>query len=154
MAKFLVLCLILTDAFLLLSVADDSVAANSPASSPPNNGVSEGPSSRKIGKIWVESTRRHNDGGFEAHKQESAAASGGEDEKQQRRHRGFNKSIYGGGVILGGLATTFLSKRVPPPPAAKMVAVFCYIRATGRKNASDDSPVSSPSASPRVTDSV
>nr|GLL26893.1 hypothetical protein CICLE_v10013493mg [Ipomoea trifida] len=142
MAKFLVLCLILTDTFLLLSVADDSVAANSPASSPPNNGVSEGPSSRKIGKIWVESTRRHNDGGFEAHKQESAAASGGEDEKQQRRHRGFNKSIYGGGVILGGLATTFL------------VAVFCYIRATGRKNASDDSPVSSPSASPRVTDSV
>ncbi|XP_031095026.1 uncharacterized protein LOC115999310 [Ipomoea triloba] len=141
MAKFLVLCLILTDAFLLLSVADDdSVAANSPASSPSNvNGVSEGPSSRKIGKIWVESTRRHNDGGgFEAQKQESA----GEDEKQQRRHRGFNKSIYGGGVILGGLATTFL------------VAVFCYIRATGRKNASDDSPVSSPSASPRVTDSV
>lgn len=125
-------------------MADDHVAANPPAPSPSsNNGVSEGPSSRKIGRIWVESTREHNDR-FVANKQESASGEhvqAGEDAKQQPRHRGFNKSIYGGGVILGGLATTFL------------VAVFCYIRATGRKNASD-SPSSSPTASPRITDSV
>lgn len=38
-------------------------------------------------------------------------------------HHSADKSIAGGGVILGGLATTFL------------VAVFCYIRATGRHKA-------------------
>ncbi|GMI96532.1 hypothetical protein like AT3G09280 [Hibiscus trionum] len=38
----------------------------------------------------------------------------------QKPHRSTDKSIAGGGVILGGLATTFL------------VAVFCYIKATGR----------------------
>ncbi|KAL7133879.1 hypothetical protein ABFS83_12G169800 [Erythranthe nasuta] len=43
-------------------------------------------------------------------------------------HHGVDKSIAGGGVILGGLATTFL------------VAVFCYIRATRRKNAEPASP--------------
>ncbi|KAK4432334.1 hypothetical protein Salat_0995500 [Sesamum alatum] len=36
-------------------------------------------------------------------------------------HRSIDKSVAGGGVILGGLATTFL------------VAIFCYIRATGRR---------------------
>ncbi|CAN1770133.1 hypothetical protein LINPERHAP1_LOCUS11515 [Linum perenne] len=35
-------------------------------------------------------------------------------------HHSVDKSVAGGGVILGGLATTFL------------VAIFCYIRATGR----------------------
>ncbi|XP_007026874.2 PREDICTED: uncharacterized protein LOC18597662 [Theobroma cacao] len=38
----------------------------------------------------------------------------------QKHHRSVDKSVAGGGVILGGLATTFL------------VAVICYIRATGR----------------------
>ena len=38
----------------------------------------------------------------------------------QKHHHSMDKSVAGGGVILGGLATTFL------------VAVFCYIRATGR----------------------
>ncbi|KAK7828367.1 hypothetical protein CFP56_030340 [Quercus suber] len=38
----------------------------------------------------------------------------------RKQHHSVDKSIAGGGVILGGLATTFL------------VAVFCYIRATGR----------------------
>ncbi|XVF08183.1 hypothetical protein REPUB_Repub06bG0204100 [Reevesia pubescens] len=38
----------------------------------------------------------------------------------QNHHHSTDKSVAGGGVILGGLATTFL------------VAVFCYIRATGR----------------------
>ncbi|GMH10182.1 hypothetical protein Nepgr_012023 [Nepenthes gracilis] len=41
--------------------------------------------------------------------------------KKERRQ--FDKSVTGGVVILGGLASTFL------------VAVFCYIRATGRKHA-------------------
>ena len=40
----------------------------------------------------------------------------------KKHHRPFDKSVAGGGVILGGLATTFF------------IAVFCYIRATGRKN--------------------
>lgn len=39
---------------------------------------------------------------------------------EKRHHSSMDKSVAGGGVILGGLATTFL------------VAVFCYIRATGR----------------------
>ncbi|KAG8647694.1 uncharacterized protein LOC110621919 [Manihot esculenta] len=41
----------------------------------------------------------------------------------ERHHHSFDKSVAGGGVILGGLATTFL------------VAVFCYIKATGRHKA-------------------
>ncbi|KAK8600246.1 hypothetical protein V6N13_059937 [Hibiscus sabdariffa] len=38
----------------------------------------------------------------------------------QNHHQSMDKSIAGGSVILGGLATTFL------------LAVFCYIKATGR----------------------
>ncbi|KDP24536.1 hypothetical protein JCGZ_25100 [Jatropha curcas] len=38
----------------------------------------------------------------------------------KKRHHAVDKSVAGGGLILGGLATSFL------------VAVFCYIRATGR----------------------
>lgn len=38
----------------------------------------------------------------------------------KQHHSSVDKSVAGGGVILGGLAMTFL------------VAVFCYIRATGR----------------------
>ncbi|KAL2554547.1 hypothetical protein Fot_08166 [Forsythia ovata] len=45
------------------------------------------------------------------------------------RHHSIDKSVAGGGVILGGLATAFL------------VSVFCYIRATGRKNAEPGSPI-------------
>ncbi|EYU26618.1 hypothetical protein MIMGU_mgv1a022771mg, partial [Erythranthe guttata] len=56
-------------------------------------------------------------------------------------HHGVDKSIAGGGVILGGLATTFL------------VTVFCYIRATGRKNAEPASPTYSSDASKNVTSS-
>ncbi|KAJ8753765.1 hypothetical protein K2173_000019 [Erythroxylum novogranatense] len=44
-----------------------------------------------------------------------------------KRHHHTDKSVAGGGVILGGLATTFL------------VAVFCYIKATGRRKADTDS---------------
>ncbi|KAL7092590.1 hypothetical protein ACP275_12G172900 [Erythranthe tilingii] len=58
-----------------------------------------------------------------------------------RNHHGVDKSIAGGGVILGGLATTFL------------VAVFCYIRATGRKYAEPASPTYSSDASKNVTSS-
>ncbi|XVE76455.1 hypothetical protein DITRI_Ditri12bG0174200 [Diplodiscus trichospermus] len=45
---------------------------------------------------------------------------GGQEIHLLKHHHSTDKSIAGGGVILGGLATTFL------------VAVFCYIRATGR----------------------
>ncbi|XP_010256759.1 PREDICTED: uncharacterized protein LOC104597066 [Nelumbo nucifera] len=38
------------------------------------------------------------------------------------RHHSSGKSVAGGGVILGGLATTFF------------VSIFCYIRATRRRN--------------------
>ncbi|KAF5953711.1 hypothetical protein HYC85_006567 [Camellia sinensis] len=47
---------------------------------------------------------------------------------KKRRHS-TDKSVAGGGVILGGLATTF------------MVAIFCYIRATGKKNDADTNGV-------------
>ncbi|CAI9766245.1 unnamed protein product [Fraxinus pennsylvanica] len=52
-----------------------------------------------------------------------------EEIKISHRHHSFDKSVAGGGVILGGLATAFL------------VAVFCYIRVTGRKNADPGSPI-------------
>ncbi|GMI96531.1 hypothetical protein like AT3G09280 [Hibiscus trionum] len=45
----------------------------------------------------------------------------------QKPHHSTDKSIAGGGVILGGLATTFL------------VAVFCYIKATGRHKSDSES---------------
>ncbi|GAB4856811.1 hypothetical protein Ancab_014729 [Ancistrocladus abbreviatus] len=44
----------------------------------------------------------------------------------KRGPRPLDRSIAGGGVIVGGLATTFL------------VAVFCYLRATRRKQAQQD----------------
>ncbi|KAL1193856.1 hypothetical protein V5N11_031982 [Cardamine amara subsp. amara] len=40
--------------------------------------------------------------------------------ERDHHHSTVERSVAGGGVILGGLATTFL------------VAVFCYIRATGK----------------------
>ncbi|XP_011013085.1 PREDICTED: uncharacterized protein LOC105117206 [Populus euphratica] len=46
-----------------------------------------------------------------------------EDIHLPNHHHSVDKSIAGGGVILGGLAAVFL------------VAVFCYIRATGRHKA-------------------
>ena len=53
-------------------------------------------------------------------------------------HHSVDKSVAGGGVILGGLATAFL------------VAVFCYIRATGR---SKNENISSVPSSPTTTSS-
>ncbi|PIN02256.1 hypothetical protein CDL12_25231 [Handroanthus impetiginosus] len=53
---------------------------------------------------------------------------GGAQEQEQvikikhHHHRSIDKSVAGGGVILGGLVTLFL------------VALFCYIRATRRKD--------------------
>ncbi|GMN67526.1 hypothetical protein TIFTF001_036584 [Ficus carica] len=53
-----------------------------------------------------------------------------------KKHHSVDKSVAGGGVILGGLATTFL------------VAVFCYIRATGRHKNEFSSTTSSIAGSP------
>ncbi|OVA15557.1 hypothetical protein BVC80_9033g25 [Macleaya cordata] len=85
----------------------------------------------------VEATPATEEHGNEAtssnHDQAAAAAAAGEEVDAEapsgsrklgkHHHRHSNdKSVAGGGVILGGLATTFL------------VSIFCYIRATRRKN--------------------
>lgn len=59
---------------------------------------------------------------FEPKDEENRIVEGEKVLVKKKQHHSMDKSIAGGGVILGGLATTFL------------VAVFCYIRATGRKN--------------------
>ncbi|PIN06110.1 hypothetical protein CDL12_21339 [Handroanthus impetiginosus] len=69
----------------------------------------------------------------EAASAEESTGAGAQEEvmKTNHHHRSIDKSVAGGGVILGGLAAVFLA------------AVFCYIRATGRKAAEPGSPTSS-----------
>lgn len=58
--------------------------------------------------------------------------------KHDRHHSSVDKSVAGGGVILGGLAATLL------------VAIGCYIRATGRKQVEPTSPSPSSPISSKV----
>ncbi|KAJ0089402.1 hypothetical protein Patl1_31771 [Pistacia atlantica] len=111
--------------------------SNPPAQSPSS---SQTPSIRKLGKHQSEA-------GFSpSEAPEAAKESGNSSDKKasnesnkeenlrvegqkihlKNNHHSVDKSVAGGGVILGGLATTFL------------VAVFCYIRATGRHKADNN----------------
>ncbi|GFY83687.1 hypothetical protein Acr_03g0004610 [Actinidia rufa] len=141
MAQFLVLFLILADAFVLLATASVPVGTIvNPNTLSPSKTPSPSPSPiRKLGKHHVqgvnsavapclspsEAPETEN-----LHTQEELSASDQEIgilHSQQvlikKHHHSIDKSVAGGGIILGGLAATFL------------VAVFRYIRATGRKNA-------------------
>ncbi|CAK9170561.1 unnamed protein product [Ilex paraguariensis] len=147
---FLLLCLILADAFVILATANETVHAmvepdmayssNPPVPSPSSTGklvTAEAPVIRKLGKhqqrIVKPFAAAPNLSPSEAPQSEEnlqsaneVSSSGGQEiQLKKLQHHPIDKSIAGGGVILGGLAATFL------------VAVFRYIRATGtgRKNA-------------------
>ncbi|KAL8036671.1 hypothetical protein ABFX02_12G173500 [Erythranthe guttata] len=99
--------------------------------------------SRKLGNNFITTLKKLSTAEAPQAVEESgpSAAAAQEEQMLKINHHGVDKSIAGGGVILGGLATTFL------------VAVFCYIRATGRKNAEPASPTYSSDASKNVTSS-
>ncbi|KAG6697492.1 hypothetical protein I3842_09G202800 [Carya illinoinensis] len=156
MAQFILLFLILADAFVFLSMASERAqtmvqtnaapSSNTPASSPSNKGGdsynAEAPMIRKLGKHQPEVAKSYTAPGLSPSEKmqslEAASSSiqtapigtkseeNGSVQRQEillrkhSQHHSVDKSVAGGGVILGGLATTFL------------VAVFCYIRATGR----------------------
>lgn len=156
MARFLVLCLILVDALLIVAEANNvasSVNPQSPASSPSSMNLIEQEAphaqSRKLGKHRNKAIRSsaapglspseapqiqtkvnmHYPEATSSLSQESATTQLQDIHVTKQHHHSFDKSVAGGGVILGGLGTTFL------------VAVACYIRATRRKNAELASPV-------------
>lgn len=159
MAQFLLLCLILTEAFFVLALAsektqtmvqpNESPTLNPPALSPFNGENlynAEAPRTRKLGHhpkmlkygehvissspseapqtvekmhSTEESSSSIQTSPIDANNQENVSDQG-QGILPRKQHHSVDKSIAGGGVILGGLASTFL------------VAVFCYIRATGR----------------------
>lgn len=144
MPRFLILCFILSSEYLLLTMAHNvPVYANPPAS----DGIAQTPmTARKLGKhrhTILKSVAAPSLSPSEPQKTKEnlpfsreISSSGQENETSQveeikigHHHHSFDKSVAGGGVILGGLATAFL------------VAVVCYIRATGRKNAEPGSPI-------------
>lgn len=112
MARFLLLCLILANACVSLTMA----SAPSPSKAP-------APMIRKMGKHQNAPALSPSN---EQSSREAQAVPETEDnvsileQKIHLKHHHVDRSVAGGGVILGGLATTFL------------VAVFCYIRATAR----------------------
>ncbi|PON90778.1 hypothetical protein TorRG33x02_134160 [Trema orientale] len=162
MAQLLLLCLILSNAYLGLVQAQAMVQSsseplsNSPAPSPYE---AKTPMNRKLGNHQPEVTKSSNvpapgPSKGKAPQKEGKAQPSKESGLHQtplgqmveqnagihvqnvhvsKHHKSIDKSVAGGGVILGGLATTFL------------VAVFCYIRATGRhKNDAASSVPGSP----------
>ncbi|CAK7342758.1 unnamed protein product [Dovyalis caffra] len=162
MAQFLLLCLVLADAFVGLAMASEKVQTmvqpNAAPSSYPqaptqNSYEAQAPMIRKLGKHHhhktvqsfvaprlspsiappqaqanVHSTKEtssldQNTSLSEPNSTEENVSIQVQDIHLPNHHHSVDKSVAGGGVILGGLATTFL------------VAVFCYIRATGRHKA-------------------
>ncbi|CAN0926468.1 hypothetical protein LINGRAHAP2_LOCUS35360 [Linum grandiflorum] len=89
---------------------------------PPIHGLSIAPSSQQEhegvhGGDGSSTGSREN---ASSHEMDIAPGQQQEVHQEHHHHHSMDKSVAGGGVILGGLATTFL------------VAIFCYIRATGR----------------------
>lgn len=117
MAKVLVWCLILVSAHL------STLAA--PARKMGEHNLH--------GKITVAASSPSPSPSEEARKEEAAEETVMERNHHHHHHSSVHKSVVGGGVILGCLAAVFL------------LAVFCYIRATGRKNVE---PSGSPSETP------
>ncbi|CAI9780111.1 unnamed protein product [Fraxinus pennsylvanica] len=149
MSRFLIVCLVLSNNYLHLTMADNGhwpVYANPPAS----DGIEQPPTAaRKLGKhhhTILKSLAAPSLSPSEPPKTKEnmpfsreVSSSGQENGTSQveeikishhhHHHHSIDKSVAGGGVILGGLATAFL------------VAVFCYIRATGRKIVEPGSPI-------------
>lgn len=135
MAQSFLLCLILAEVFLALAIASENtntrhiLHSNPPALSPSvslDSYKAEAPSIRKLGKHQPaaafnpsESPQLSN----ETNHSSEQTTSNEQEIHLKKNHHSIDRSVAGGGVILGGLATTFL------------VAVFCYIRATGRRKA-------------------
>ncbi|CAL1399385.1 unnamed protein product [Linum trigynum] len=125
--SFLIMCLILVEALVGLAMASEknvqtlvqsnSVEAPSPNRKLGNHGPSMAPSYDQEGE------RSHGGNG----NGNGIGSSSSVVDLEHRHHRSVDKSVAGGGVILGGLATMFL------------LAVFCYIRATGRDHKSETS---------------
>ncbi|KAL4296915.1 hypothetical protein GQ457_12G009900 [Hibiscus cannabinus] len=126
MARFLLLCLVLVNA--VVSMASENTQTSGSAD------LQHPPAIRKLGKHQLVETignapasspsqaplyADHTATITEPKNGENVSVEG-EAIDLQKPHHSTDKSIAGGGVILGGLATTFL------------VAVFCYIKATGR----------------------
>ena len=138
MARFLLLWLILADTCVVLAMAHESTAfsrklgkhpsrlvrsAGAPAFSP-----SPAPENEEKNHSTKEMSSSPDQASVFEPKDEENRIVEGEKVLVKKQHHSMDKSVAGGGVILGGLATTFL------------VAVFCYIRATGRKNSETSSP--------------
>ncbi|XP_059669799.1 uncharacterized protein LOC132315059 [Cornus florida] len=142
MAHFFAICLILAMASEMVhGMVEHNVASftSTPAIRPSHErklSIAEAPAIRKLGRHQPAlaapclspsegpqtEEKMHSREDFSSLDQENGAVPGQEMHILEKHHHSVDKSIAGGGVILGGLATTFL------------VAVFCYIRATGRKN--------------------
>lgn len=129
MAQVFLLFSILACAFLGLAMATQNPPAQSPFSTrkpgkhPSEAGLSpsEAPQAAKESGNSFEQQQASN----ELNMEENLNVAG-QEVHLKNNHHSIDKSVAGGGVILGGLATTFL------------VAVFCYIRATGRQKADNN----------------
>ena len=163
MAQLLLLCLVLADAFVGLAMASEKVqtmvqSSPAPSSHPqaPTQNLydAQAPNIRKLGKHHLHKmvqsfvapihspsiapdhqaqenvhSKRETSSSYqiksssEPSSTEESASIHVQDIHLRNHHHSVDKSIAGGGVILGGLAAVFL------------VAVFRYIRATGRHKA-------------------
>lgn len=162
MAQLLLLCLVLADAFVGLAMASEKVqtmvqSSPAPSSHPqaPTQNLydAQAPNIRKLGKHHLHKmvqsfvapihspsiaphhaqenvhSKRETSSSYqiksssEPSSTEESASIHVQDIHLPNHHHSVDKSIAGGGVILGGLAAVFL------------VAVFRYIRATGRHKA-------------------
>ncbi|EXB36697.1 hypothetical protein L484_016948 [Morus notabilis] len=145
MAQLLLLCLILANAHVGLALANEKAhhhhqtmahSGSEPFSNPPapTPSKAEPPMIRKLAKHQNEVAKSSDSPSPSPNKENASKAEenglamiehnvGVQIQNvhlSNKHHRSMDRSVAGGGVILGGLATTFL------------VAVFCYIRATGR----------------------
>ncbi|XP_011077620.1 uncharacterized protein LOC105161584 [Sesamum indicum] len=127
MARFLACFILITAASMLASAEseDKLVIAEAPTAARKlgKHTLLQGKMSARSRRLSpAESPYKAEENGvFSGEVSASGEETGGEEvmRSNHHHHHSIDKSVAGGGVILGGLATTFL------------VAVFCYIRATG-----------------------
>lgn len=133
--RFLVLFMILVNAHLVLALAthkEEEPAAVITVARKIGKHVTEPEPVRAEPPQPEENSRQVSAGSGDQENGPSSAEEEVMRSDHRNHHRSVDKSVAGGGVILGGLATTFL------------VAVFCYIRATGRRKAEQPgSPINS-----------
>ncbi|KAL4340937.1 hypothetical protein GQ457_08G019680 [Hibiscus cannabinus] len=149
MARFLLLCFVLMHAFVAMAIENAQTSGSYEAVAPairklgkhrlvktvgtaPASSPSQVPRAEKnmhpvVGSPYPLATSEPND---RENVSVEGEGEGGEAIHLEKPHHSMDKSVAGGGVILGGLATTFL------------VAVFCYIKATGRHKRQSDNETS------------